>query len=57
MVEPKQPLNVNTLYNVHVVEELQRIWKLSPVHTGSKALGRTFLSNTQKAAAKVEKIL
>ena len=48
IAEPMQPLDVNTLLNVHVIEEslygslLQRLRKLSQIRTGS------YVSNTLK---------
>ena len=59
MAEPAQPLNINTLHNVHVVEELIQLTIKSNAeiiansHSGPKILRRTFLSNTLKAAESV----
>ena len=51
MAEQAQPLDVNTLNNVHVVEEL--MGKSSSTPAGPKILCGTFLSNTLKAFASV----
>ena len=58
MTEPAEPLDINTLNNVHVIEELIQL----PVGSDTvvisnsywtKILRSTFLSNTAKAAASV----
>ena len=49
MAEPAEPLDINTLSNVHVIEELIQL----PVgsDTVPKILHTTLLSNTPNAAA------
>ena len=57
MNELAQPLDVNTLHNICVVDKhsslLHRMWKSQPTCTGPEVLRRTFLSNTLKTAVKV----
>ena len=55
MTEQAQPLNVNTLHNVYVVEELIQltIESNAEIITNSKILRRNFLSNTIKATVSV----
>ena len=58
MAEPAQPLNINTLHNVYVVEELIQLTIESNTEIiansyWTKILRRIFLSNTPKAAASV----
>ena len=61
MAEPAQPLNINTLHNVYVVEELLQLTIESNVEIIANSLCtedlRTFLSNTIKAAVLVLNIV
>ena len=58
MAKPAKPLDINTLSNVHVIEELIQLPVASDMVViadsyWTKILRSTFLSNTPKAAASV----
>ena len=55
MVNPTQPLDVNTLHNIHVAEEFIQltVGLDAEIIATSKILRKTLLSNIIKAAASV----